>query len=402
VEATWKQSGEEANFWDNRVGPALKSNEQQRPECKMMANLIYYGNRPKAPKKFEQPPSVEDILGNEPLIQWLKSQKMEPQFFHDLLQGVLPPIKQVLAYNNSLFNGQKNSSTKPQPLLASKALTPLMNTRALSPLTAATEHFLNSPKKRGNWPDGWTDENDRHRTKGRANAFDRLGPPPRSKTFSPKKRHMSPVTNTEKFNRSPRKRNHSPEIIEVSKSLSSPNKRDSRNRGNELSSAPKVNLSAGKNGSNSAHVTGTLHRVERIIDGVLQCVSHDDPKVDSIITDKADLQMAMFISKTLTTAIIRFNTGMSLQKQNLPSLAMGNLPNVNVGVVKPMSAGGYGQGTFGGSNDGLYNNQKTESFQQAWNMGLGKGMEVGGNFGGAGDDMTGFRAAASAAGFHIR
>ena len=131
-------------------------------------------------------------------------------------------------------------------------------------------------------------------------------------------------------------------------------------------------------------------------------MSHDDPKVDSIITDKADLQMAMFISKTLTTAIIRFNTGISLQKQNLPSLAMGNLPNVNVGVVKPMSAGGYGQGTFGGSNDGLYNNQKTDSFQQAWNMGLGKGMEVGGNFGGAGDDMTGFRAAASAAGFHIR
>ena len=82
---------------------------------------------------------------------------------------------------------------------------------------------------------------------------------------------------------------------------------------------------------------------------------------------------------------------------------MGNLPNVNVGVVKPMSVGGYGgQGSFRGSSDGLYNNQKAESFQQAWNMGLGKGMEVGGNFGGAGDDMTGFRAAASAAGFHIR
>ena len=162
-----------------------------------------------------------------------------------------------------------------------------------------------------------------------------------------------------------------------------------------------MNLSAGSNGSNSAHVTGTLHRVERIINGVLQCVSHDDPKVDSIILDKSDLQMAMFISKTLTTAIIRFNTGVSLQKQ-IPSLTMGNLPGANVNVVKPMSAAGFGgQGTYGGNNAGFYN-QKNESFQQAWNMGITKGMEIGGGYGGTGDDMNGFRAAASAAGFQIR
>merc|ERR1711997_741789 len=140
-----------------------------------------------------------------------------------------------------------------------------------------------------------------------------------------------------------------------------------------------------------------------IVNGVLQCVSHDDPKVDSIITDKSDLQMAMFISKTLTTAIIRFNTGVTLQKQNLPSLSMGSLTNANVGVVKPMNMGGFGgPGAYGIPNAGLSNNQKLESFQQAWNMGMGKGMEFGNTFGGTGDDMNGFRAAASAAGFQIR
>ena len=82
---------------------------------------------------------------------------------------------------------------------------------------------------------------------------------------------------------------------------------------------------------------------------------------------------------------------------------MGSLANSNVGVVKPMNMGGFGgQGTYGVPNTGFYNNQKTENFQQAWNMGLGKGMEIGNNLGGTGDDMTGFRAAASAAGFHIR
>ena len=133
---------------------------------------------------------------------------------------------------------------------------------------------------------------------------------------------------------------------------------------------------------------------------MLQCVSHDDPKVDSIITDKADLQMAMFISKTLTTAIIRYNTGAGLEKPTLQSLGIGNPPNANVGV-KPLNMGGIaGPGTFGESNTGYYNHPKTESFHQSWNMGL-KGMEMGNNRGGR-DDMTGFRAAASAAGFHIR
>jgi len=407
VEATWKQSGEEANFWDNRVGSAIRNHPScgpQRPECKMVANLIYFGSRPRAPKKFEQPPCVEDILGNKPLMQWLESQKMEPQFFHDLLQGVLPPIKQVLAYNNALFNGQKNSGTKPIPNQTSKGPTPLMSKRSVSPLTAATEHFLNSPsKKRGNWPDGWTDDQDRHKSRGRSNAFDRLGPPPKSRNSSPKSRRMSPVSRAEKKDRSPRKRNHSPEIIEVTNSSNSSKRQDARNQNNELSSTPKVNLSAGSSGSNSAHVTGTLHRVERIVNGVLQCVSHDDPKVDSIITDKSDLQMAMFISKTLTTAIIRFNTGVTLQKQNLPSLSMGSLTNANVGVVKPMNMGGFGgPGAYGVPNAGLSNNQKLENFQQAWNMGMGKGMEFGNAFGGTGDDMNGFRAAASAAGFQIR
>lgn len=165
-----------------------------------------------------------------------------------------------------------------------------------------------------------------------------------------------------------------------------------------------VNLTSGGvgAGSSSSHVTGTLQRVERIINGVLQCVSHDDPKVDNIITDKADLQMAMFISKTLTTAIIRYNTGATLQKPPLQSLGIGNLPNANVGVVKPLNIGGMvGPGAFGESNTGYYNNPTAQSFQQSWNMGL-KGMEMGNHSRGAGDDMTGFRAAASAAGFHIR
>jgi len=143
-----------------------------------------------------------------------------------------------------------------------------------------------------------------------------------------------------------------------------------------------------------------LQRVERIINGVLQCVSHDDPKVDNIITDKADLQMAMFISKTLTTAIIRYNTEATLQKPPLQSLGIGNLPNANVGVVKPLNIGGMvGPGVFGDSNTGFYNNPTAESFRQSWNMGL-KGM--GNHNRGERDDMTGFRAAASAAGFHIR
>ena len=80
---------------------------------------------------------------------------------------------------------------------------------------------------------------------------------------------------------------------------------------------------------------------------------------------------------------------------------MGSLANSNVGVVKPLNMGGFGgQGTYGGQNAGFYNNQKAENMQQAW--GLGKGMDIGNNHGGTGDDMTGFRAAASAAGFHIR
>ena len=111
--------------------------------------------------------------------------------------------------------------------------------------------------------------------------------------------------------------------------------------------------------------------------------------------------MAMFISKTLTTAIIRYNTGATLQKPPLQSLGIGNLPNANVGVVKPLNIGGMvGPGAFGESNTGYYNNPTAQSFQQSWNMGL-KGMEMGKHSRG-GDDMTGFRAAASAAGFHIR
>ena len=83
----------------------------------------------------------------------------------------------------------------------------------------------------------------------------------------------------------------------------------------------------------------TLQRVERMINGVLQCVSHDDPKVDTIITDKADLQMGMFISKTLTTAIIRYNTnprGGIEQKQAAQSVSIGNMP-VSTNVGKKMS-----------------------------------------------------------------
>ena len=149
-------------------------------------------------------------------------------------------------------------------------------------------------------------------------------------------------------------------------------------------------------------MTGTLQRVERIINGVLQCVSHDDPKVDNIITDKSDLQMAMFISKTLTTAIIRYNTGATLQKPPLQSVGIGALPNANVGVVKPLNIGGIvGPSAFGESGTGYYNNLSAESFHQSWNMGL-KGMEMGNHNRGGQDDMTGFRAAASAAGFHIR
>ena len=155
--------------------------------------------------------------------------------------------------------------------------------------------------------------------------------------------------------------------------------------------------------ANSSHVTGTLQRVERIVNGVLQCVSHDDPKVDTIITDKSDLQMAMFISKTLTTAIIRYNTGSSIQKQPLQSLGMGSMPNSNVGVVKPMNMGSFGgPGGFGESKASYYNNPKSEEFRQGWNVGP-KGMNTGGNTNGEGTrDMMGFRAAASAVGFHIR
>ena len=99
-----------------------------------------------------------------------------------------------------------------------------------------------------------------------------------------------------------------------------------------------VNLSGGHDGENS-HMLQTLQRVERMINGVLQCVSHDDPKVDTIITDKADLQMGMFISKTLTTAIIRYNTnprGGIEQKQAAQSVSIGNMP-VSTNVGKKMS-----------------------------------------------------------------
>ena len=167
-----------------------------------------------------------------------------------------------------------------------------------------------------------------------------------------------------------------------------------------------MNLTRGAvgNAAKSTHVTGTLQRVERIINGVLQCVSHDDPKVNTIITDKSDLQMAMFISKTLTTAIIRYNTVPDIPKQPLPSLGMGNIPNANVGVVKPMNMSTFGaNGQFVDGQAGYFNNSKAQNFQQLWNMGA-KEMDWGMNTlrGGQGGDMLGFKNAASAAGFQIR
>ena len=52
--------------------------------------------------------------------------------------------------------------------------------------------------------------------------------------------------------------------------------------------------------------------------------------------------MAMFISKTLTTAIIRYNTGPTIQKPPLQALGIGGIPSTNVGVVKPMNMGSFG------------------------------------------------------------
>lgn len=407
VEGSWKQSSEEAEFWDRRIAPALQKYDTH--ECKMMANIVYYGDRPKAPKKFDLPPSVEDILNNKPLLQWLQSQKMEPQFFHDLLQGVLPPLKQVIGNVGFIANKPLGSIPfKPLPLEFSTAPPPLMNNRPLSPLTVATEQFLNSPsKRRGTWPDGWADGEDRSRSKGRA--FDRLGPPTNARDCGPRSRHASPSTRSDKTSRSPRRRIQSPEIRVLSprKPQGTPKRTTADEEKSSVTNAPRVKLtsSAVGAGSDSSHVTGTLQRVERIVNGVLQCVSHDDPKVDTIITDKSDLQMAMFISKTLTTAIIRFNAGATLQKPPISSHGgMGNLPVSNVGVVKPMNMSGFaGPDALSSTNTGFFNNSKLGNFHQAWNMGT-KGMEIG-NYNGQvpnRDDMNGFRAAASAAGFHIR
>jgi len=423
VEATWIQSSDEARFWNDRVGPALKKFGGP-PDCRMIGNLVYVGDRPKAPQKFEPVPSVEDILQNRALIKWLESQRMEPQFFHDLLQGTLPPLQRLLGGDMSLsqakplFSEQLKPQAKPlfseqlKPLPfqpASNVPVPLM-ARPISPLSLATEQFLSSPSKRkGTWPEGWTDERDKSR--GKVKAFDRLGPQVASRGFNPRSRHASPDVRPNKHIKSPVRRTQSPEIRVLSprKPAASPRRPNQEDSRNAAGIGPKVNLTntAVGNEAKSSHVTGTLHRVERIVNGVLQCVSHDDPKVDSIITDKADLQMAMFISKTLTTAIIRYNTGAALQKQSLPTIDvanMSNLPNANVGVVKPMNMSSMGlPAGYAKPNEDYRNVAKPDSFKESWNMmqngmGFGSYNRTGSNR----DAMTGFREAASAAGFHMR
>ena len=129
--------------------------------------------------------------------------------------------------------------------------------------------------------------------------------------------------------------------------------------------------------------------------------------------------MAMFISKTLTTAIIRYNTGAALQKQSLPTLDvanLSNLPNANVGVVKPMNMSSMGlPAGYAKPNEDYRNNSKPDSYKESWNMmpnGMGFGsydekqrrmrMRIRMRTGSNRDAMTGFRAAASAAGFHMR
>ena len=117
--------------------------------------------------------------------------------------------------------------------------------------------------------------------------------------------------------------------------------------------------------------------------------------------------MAMFISKTLTTAIIRYNTGAALQKQSLPTLDvanLSNLPNANVGVVKPMNMSSMGlPAGYAKPNEDYRNNSKPDSYKESWNM-MPNGMGFGSynTTGSNRDAMTGFRAAASAAGFHMR
>jgi len=51
-----------------------------------------------------------------------------------------------------------------------------------------------------------------------------------------------------------------------------------------------------------------MSKADIITRRIMSCISPEDPKVDKVLTNHEDLELAMFMSKTLVASIMSFTT----------------------------------------------------------------------------------------------